>query len=426
MQEKKPLGWLQRLNEESWEAELLISAASIFVIFNSFTLLDSLVDFFIDHLPPNQYIYGELISLLGYFALGILGAFFAIHFALRAYWIGLVGLNSVFPDYSLKDSAYSERYTKKMSEKLPKLIDTIAALDEVCSVLFSAAFAFLLMYLNTSLILSLLLWVYNLSSHNIFSSFVFYILIGLGGLFILAIVFSTIANIKVFKENEQMQDWYYRLNMWVNKIILGPLYRYVLQILMTFGSNYKKRRFIPITIGIMLTFGFLFGISKSKYSNLEHLSNDLTYYDQNRLYPRHYRTNNTSKHLLLAPEIGSEVTSERFLELFVPLTSYERKKMDEACKLGKIDVNNSKLADLQVKWKAQLDCYSDNVTISIDDNPISVDLIKMEHPITEQFGLFTFINIKELELGAHQLSIVKKVPNEDTQITRIPFYFSPE
>ena len=162
MQEPESKSWLQRLKDESWEAELLVSVASIFAIFNAFPILGWFVDFCIDRLPPNQYFYGYLICFMGYLAFGILGSFFVIHFGLRAYWIGLVGLNSVFPDYSLKDSAYSKVYTEKMTEKLPKLPSTIDALDEVCSVIFSVAFTLLCVYLYFGILCSLYLILFNL------------------------------------------------------------------------------------------------------------------------------------------------------------------------------------------------------------------------------------------------------------------------
>ncbi|MEM6542487.1 MAG: hypothetical protein AAF634_15110, partial [Bacteroidota bacterium] len=61
MHESESKSWLQRLKDESWEAELLVSVASIFAIFNAFPVLGWLVDFCIDHLSPNQYFYGYLI-----------------------------------------------------------------------------------------------------------------------------------------------------------------------------------------------------------------------------------------------------------------------------------------------------------------------------------------------------------------------------
>ena len=111
--------WLHRLKDESWEAELLVSAVAIFAILKSFAILGWLVIYFIDTLEPTQYFIAYFIIVPGYLAIGILAAMFTIHFTLRAYWIGLVGLNSVFPDYGLEDSAYSPIYTEKLLKFLP-------------------------------------------------------------------------------------------------------------------------------------------------------------------------------------------------------------------------------------------------------------------------------------------------------------------
>lgn len=93
--------WLQKLKEESWEAELLVSSVAIFGTFQLFDLINWVTNRFIDLLNPDQYFVGYFIVFFGLFAISILISMFVIHFALRAYWVGLVGLNSVFPDYSV-------------------------------------------------------------------------------------------------------------------------------------------------------------------------------------------------------------------------------------------------------------------------------------------------------------------------------------
>lgn len=123
-----------------------------------------LLNTFINRLDPSQYNIGYMILVLAYLAIGILAAMFAMHFALRAYWIGLVCLNSVFPDYGLEDNAYSPIYTKKILNSLPKIEDSIIKVDELCSVIFSAAFAFVLIYLYTTVTSSLYLILFNVLS----------------------------------------------------------------------------------------------------------------------------------------------------------------------------------------------------------------------------------------------------------------------
>lgn len=211
MENEQPHSWLQRLKDDSWEAELLISAASIFAIMKAFSLLSWGVDFFINNLHPEQYYIGYMISVFGYIALGILGAFFVIHFSLRAYWIGLIGLNSVFPDYSIKEGQYSEIYNKKMSEYLPKIPATIKTLDEICSVIFSASFAGLIFYLYVALAGAFVLTVYSFVSAYLPSTTLFIIGIVFAVFILFSSIVSIVANIKKYKQNVKVQTWLFHI-----------------------------------------------------------------------------------------------------------------------------------------------------------------------------------------------------------------------
>jgi hypothetical protein len=158
------LKWLQRPKDESWEAELLESAIAIYGTFQMFGLIEWVTNKYIELLPVEQYYVGYFIVFIGLLAISILLSMFVIHFFLRAYWIGLVGLNSVFPDYGLEDSAYSKIYTEKILSILPRQDETIQKVDELCSVIFSAAFTILLIYSYLAVILSIYLLIYNLLS----------------------------------------------------------------------------------------------------------------------------------------------------------------------------------------------------------------------------------------------------------------------
>jgi polyferredoxin len=88
--------WIDNLKDQSWEAELLVSAIAIFGTFQLFSGIDWWVNAFINVLNPSQYFIGYMIVFFGLLAVSILVAMFVIHFFLRSYWIGLIGLNSVF------------------------------------------------------------------------------------------------------------------------------------------------------------------------------------------------------------------------------------------------------------------------------------------------------------------------------------------
>ena len=58
---KSPKNWLQRLKDESWEAELLVSTISIFGTLQMFGLIDWATNKFIYLLDPSQYLIGYMI-----------------------------------------------------------------------------------------------------------------------------------------------------------------------------------------------------------------------------------------------------------------------------------------------------------------------------------------------------------------------------
>lgn len=143
---KAPSSWLQSLKEQSWEAELLVSAIGTLASFKLLSVVEWLMFVMIDFLPPSQYFTGYIATYTGMVAVGMLTSMFILHFFLRFYWVGLVGLNSVFQDGDSKNSAFSQIYTKRMMAILPKVEDTVPRVDEQCSVIFSIAFCLVTIY----------------------------------------------------------------------------------------------------------------------------------------------------------------------------------------------------------------------------------------------------------------------------------------
>lgn len=106
--------WLRRLEKESWQAELLVSGLALFGSFQLPEITYWLIDLFIKRLPHEQYIWGAFIAQMSLLGLSILSTFFIIHLILRAYWIGLIGLNSVYPQgYKIENNMYSPLYIYK-------------------------------------------------------------------------------------------------------------------------------------------------------------------------------------------------------------------------------------------------------------------------------------------------------------------------
>lgn len=418
--------WLQKLKNESWEAELLVSAIAIFAIFSSFSFFDWVCDMFINRLNPDQYFIGYMITFLGFIAFGILGALFVIHLSLRAYWIGLVGLNSVFPDYSLEDSAYSKTFTEKMLQKLPKLPRTIQNLDEICSVIYSVAFTLLLIYLYLGLFSAIYLLLFNMLSDYVPNYILLIPLVLMVIVYLIQMSLTLIANIKKFKNNTRIQTWYFHSTIWGSAILYGPLYKNLLQITMIFGSNFKKKKALVRTMIFMLVFGMILGIYKIFQSNVMYLLSFENNNDTSRAYTNFYASNLSDSDFLLAPEIPSEIITQQTFKIFVPLLDNEKNRMYDDCNTSSKNSPEDDNFDRQKGWQANLDCYASKINIQIDTQPITVDFLKMDHPKTGQFGLIGFINLKEIPQGKHALKIVKGVSSDLKKSWEIPFYNSTE
>ncbi|WP_431166645.1 hypothetical protein [Tenacibaculum halocynthiae] len=425
MEKKDTKSWLQRLKDESWEAELLVSAIAIFGSFKLFDLISWSTNLFIDFLSPSQYYIGYFIVLFGLIAISILASMFVIHFFLRAYWVGLVGLNSVFPDYSIEDSAYSKIYTEKILSILPKLKDSIQKVDELCSVIFSVAFTFLLMYGYMALFSSLYLFVYNLLSDYvnhyillipaifIFTSSIFQALVGL------------YANLKRNRKKEKLQTFNFKIVKFVSMLSFGPLYKSILQVSMVFGSNFKKKKALVYLIFLFIVSGGIVTSVQIAKTNIFYLviSGKNNFFDVHKTYSNYYKDANVNNTFLLAPEIQSDKIESNVLEVFIPIYTYERKIRNKVCGEFVKDHEKSKKEQKNDYANYLSTCYKKYNIVLLDGEKVNVDFIRYDnHVRTNQFGLLCFINIKNLSEGVHEIKIEKINKKESFLEWTIPFY----
>jgi hypothetical protein len=132
---------------QTWELELLISGAVVFALLQ----LPSAVDPVYHRLEVHLAGTGRQALFLGYYFLKLilymLSVSFLIHLAARAYWVGLVGLDAVFPNgirwERLRYGPISERVYRERLPALPSLIEKV---DDFCSAIFSCAFMFVLVF----------------------------------------------------------------------------------------------------------------------------------------------------------------------------------------------------------------------------------------------------------------------------------------
>jgi hypothetical protein len=130
---------MDRLRDRTDELELIISSLTIFALFSlPGWLFDKIADSY-THLSLSLVIAGNLgITLLTGTCYG-LAACFVIHLMARAYWVGLIGLRTVFPDginWS-KTPGIGPLGRRYYQDTLPDLDSVIRKTDRIASSLFA-------------------------------------------------------------------------------------------------------------------------------------------------------------------------------------------------------------------------------------------------------------------------------------------------
>ena len=138
--------WVKEVARQSWEPELLISGAAAYASLSLPGLFKSaFVAYRMDFMVGSSKI-DLLFPTLIYAVFASIGQIliltFFLHFAMRAFWVGMVGLLSVYPQgIRFSEIKYVSDYGKTfLKKKLTTVDEFVIRLDKWCSILFSVAF----------------------------------------------------------------------------------------------------------------------------------------------------------------------------------------------------------------------------------------------------------------------------------------------
>jgi hypothetical protein len=181
--ENKIPDWLKNLQENSWELELLVSGGAIF----SLIQLSDLYINWINTLRITTHLPGAGFMIIsGVLGIKILTTGFILHLIMRAYWLGMVCINYVYPN-GINADKLNQAKPFKSSNTNGDLKDQIMKIDKYCgTVMFTSIISavaitslsvlfcliiFLIMYLETSFGGAILDWIFTL----LIIQFLFYV-----------------------------------------------------------------------------------------------------------------------------------------------------------------------------------------------------------------------------------------------------------
>jgi len=433
--------WLDKLQQESWQLELIISGFAIYGLFQVFDPL-SLELAIAENEEKTVYIF-VLITALN--SCSILAFTLLIHVILRGLWIGALGLRYVSGDIEYEKLNYSPKFDKFLRRRIGSFDKYIAKLEDYCSIIFAVSFLLIFYFFSfiiTSGAIGTIGYFVGESERNI-------IITVISVLFILLIVFGMLLTFIDF-----LTQGYLKKKKWLSKLYF-PFYRLFSILTLSFlyrplvynfldNKLGKRISYILIPCYIAITIISAFGYNRSNYLSLSENQNSV-YFSSKKNYEEFL---NKEKDFINDASIPSKVIEKSYLKLFIEygntieddifnynvgLKPEEDKRgielTDISVNFG--NVNREKKDSLRIEY---FKTFKEIHTIKIDTSVFTnVDFILTKNK-QNQLGFETVIDIKDLKAGKHILEIKRlrkrRVKKRDTfknrTIATIPFWYYPD
>jgi hypothetical protein len=422
--------WLEKLEQESWQLELLVSGFTIFLLLSAYGAINSYQEGFAFHHEGEGVFYRNAVLLLYVFSTCILVLIvnLILHLAFRGFWIGAIGLRSVGASTDFDRLHYSEFFTEKLKDKVASMDTLIINLDKVCSMVFS--FTFLIIFLFISLFLFLLLFTsYQLILQFIanyspswlgvvlkYFSFVTSLIFIVAGLVYLIDSLS----LGLVKKSKRLRPVYYPMYVLMSTITLSFLYRTIYYNIITkFPLVYTRL----VLIGYLLIIVLIpfFALDDYRYFPDNETTNSLSsqYYDDLR----------EEGVFIRKACIPSMTLSDPYLKLFVRYNPRDNPALKKHCpgfepaKQGRFKHGVSFTKDGLILSTPKVEethpvelmnCLQSFYQLKIDNRPVDARQVMFyTHPNREEKGIMMLIDAQNLDKGLHFIHLAKQSLTEN-------------
>ncbi|TCK66778.1 hypothetical protein DFQ05_2052 [Winogradskyella wandonensis] len=428
---------LEKLQEESWQLELLISG---FAIFGLFTAYEPINIYLKESIATGQD-YKRAVFTVTKISCIILTFSLLVHVLLRGLWIGALGLRYVSGDIDYEELNYGQKFTKYLKKRVGSFDKYIATLENYCSIIFAASFLLIFYVLAMTFIIITI----GFTGNSIISSdwLPEWLALGFGIPFMIFIVIGMFLTFIDFvtqgflKKKKWLAKIYFPFYWVFSFITLSFLYR---PIVYNFLDNKFGRRFslllFPLFIGIAISFSLHYNFSN--YFSPENNSNE-------------YISNRENYEDLLDEKLGfidhitiqSKVVKENYIKVFVPYSETIENRIfyfNEGLKPEKdirgldTDVININVSDRKINRdslrREYLTTFNKIYYTKIDSVVVKSDFI-VSHTKKGTLGFETFLSTKNLSDGKHTLEFKRKGLNKEKDtlyysIAKIPFWYYPD
>lgn len=429
---------MERLRDRTDELELIISSLTIFALFSMpgwlFDRLASVYTHLSTSLAVASIVAVTLLAGVSY----VLAACFVVHLMARAYWVGLIGLRTVFPagiNWN-KTPGLGPLSRQYYQDTLPDLDTVIQKTDRLASSLFAVISMLTLSVLWFGVILIVIL----VASAAIGARFgLTNTGIGIGSALLLAVFLGVplllyVLDAQLASRVPRLHDsrFFAGLVRFLRRIV-GLAYprRLVLPVQLTLQSNTRPIIFV-IALAISVVIIVAVGNTRAAAWQNFTLSGEFTYLDaaqvQEGFRSTYYEDMSSPMDRMRGwPRVNSFEQNGSFVRLFLPYQPLRDNLMlDQLC--GSAEEAPDRIACLRQLW-----------TVAIDGRPVSMaDFEPAERADLKMRGLIGLVPLTGLEPGLRRIEVVwnpsaaeEAAPLDDryAQINRqyvIPIAFSPD
>ena len=403
-QQKQPDHWLARVQEQSWEPEIIISGIVLFALYQIPGLIGQLEHFLTNYslsIFSAGTVDDTLVSLLMVANIWLIIGFTA-HLFLRSVWVAYVGLSYVYKEGIRVDRLrFRERY-KQLLFKDTGFRSNIIRLERVCSTTFAVSFLLFMCVLGAFFALSIVallvsLFIKLFPDHDSLSW-----LDPLLTLVMLVFIidFVTLGWLKRIPYFSKVYYPLYRLMSWLT---LSPLYR---QIYYGLISNLPKWKAALGMISFIVVSIFMVYSIRTETNVVDVLSLRLSDTADQAMFPGHYE-NLMADRPSNVIQIPSDVIKENHLRVFVVHRSaFEDRYIKPLC-------NYEARQDSVDENELKMECLDAFYDLKLDSQLVAADFIYFHNARTNQEGLIAYLDIAHLDKGRHDLSVVYNFYDEE-------------
>ena len=434
--------WLTKLEQESWQLELLVSGFTIFLLLNAFESLNIYISDFGFHQQTGVLIYALTIFLLFILRISLIVLIInlVIHLVFRGFWIGAVGLRSVGTEIDFGKLRYNLFFEERLKKNLISLDELIIRMDKICSVIFSFTFliiflfvSFALFFVFVSLVGLLLSEIQEVIPEVIapVSEVIFLIIIIIVLLAGLIYLIDSLS-LGFFKKIRLLKKVYYPIYTFCSIITLSFFYRSIYYNLI---SKFPKKSIgWVITPYIFLVF-FLPFIAIDEYL---YFPDNKT---ANKLNIRNYDDQRKKDTFIENASIPSMINTSEFVPLFIRYNVLDNTNIKQLCpefetaknggiksgiKFSKMALQLSPPNVIEENPEKALSCLSALYTVRLNNQVQDLEFFFYTHPNRDEKGLMTMIPCGQLTKGKHIIDIKKVSFDEEKQTeedyANIPFW----